>query len=170
MNELSNRLPCRGCLKTCKYYDTCDGKLWRMPAEKVVSGSLGLEKDKPLDEIKLKQLLIIAHGSRRESSNEEVRILAEKVGAKLKLAVDDIKVAFLELASPSIDEALSDCFNNGIKEVVVLPYFLSGGVHVINDIPDEIQAVLNKWPTKTITVLPHIGASEAMVNLITEAY
>jgi len=24
------RLPCRGCLASCKNYDLCDGKLWRM--------------------------------------------------------------------------------------------------------------------------------------------
>jgi hypothetical protein len=24
------RLPCRGCLASCKNYDRCDGKLWRM--------------------------------------------------------------------------------------------------------------------------------------------
>ncbi|MFT7184789.1 MAG: sirohydrochlorin ferrochelatase [Pseudohongiellaceae bacterium] len=168
MNNLSNRLPCRGCLQTCKYYNTCEGKLWRMPVKTSVSGKLCLGKDQKV--VNMKQLLIVAHGSRIESSNQEVRVLAEKVGARLKLEVDDIKVAFLELASPSIDVALSDCFNRGVKEVVVLPYFLSGGNHVMNDIPQEVHSVLDKWPDKTITVLPHIGASEAMVNLITEAY
>lgn len=24
------RLPCRGCIASCKNYDHCDGKLWRM--------------------------------------------------------------------------------------------------------------------------------------------
>lgn len=24
------RLPCRGCLASCKNYQVCDGKLWRM--------------------------------------------------------------------------------------------------------------------------------------------
>jgi len=24
------RLPCRGCLPSCKNYSLCDGKLWRM--------------------------------------------------------------------------------------------------------------------------------------------
>lgn len=168
MNKISNRLPCRGCLRTCKNYDTCEGKLWRMPTEMSVEGKVCSGKIQ--ESSKMKQLIIVAHGSRRESSNEEVRVLAEQVGTKLGLAVDEIKVAFLELASPSIDEALNDCFNRGINEIVVLPYFLSGGNHVINDIPQEINSVLEKWPEKHITVLPHIGASDAMVNLITEAY
>lgn len=24
------RLPCRGCIETCKNYRLCDGKIWRM--------------------------------------------------------------------------------------------------------------------------------------------
>jgi hypothetical protein len=31
------RLPCRGCMASCKYYSTCDGKLWRMPIDRQVS-------------------------------------------------------------------------------------------------------------------------------------
>ena len=27
------RLPCRGCLATCPYYQLCDGKPWRMTSE-----------------------------------------------------------------------------------------------------------------------------------------
>jgi sirohydrochlorin ferrochelatase len=141
-----------------------------MPAAEIASLSQCLEKDDAPKSIKIKQLLIVAHGSRRESSNDEVKVLAEKVGAKLQLAVDEIKVAFLELASPSIEDALNESFNHGVEEVVILPYFLSGGVHVVKDIPEEIHQILDKWPAKNITVLPHIGASEAMVNLITEAY
>ena len=118
----------------------------------------------------MKKLLIVAHGSRRESSNEEIRVLAVKVAAKLQLTADDVSVAFLEFASPSIEIALDDCFNQGTEEVLVLPYFLSGGNHVVKDLPREIHSALNKWSDKAITVLPHIGASDAMVNLIAQAY
>lgn len=118
----------------------------------------------------MKKLLIVAHGSRRESSNDEVRKLAVKVAANLELVVDDVAIAFLEFASPSIETALNDCFSRGSGEVTVLPYFLSGGNHVVDDIPREILTALNKWPDKEVTMLPHIGASDAMVNLVAQAY
>lgn len=118
----------------------------------------------------MKQLLIVAHGSRIASSNDEVRLLAKKVGASMNPNVNDISVAFLELAEPSIETSLNNSFNNGFEEITVLPYFLSGGNHVIKDVPREVAQVMEKWPNKTIRVLEHIGASEAMVKLISEAY
>jgi|TARA_B110000285_G_scaffold122576_1_gene138556 sirohydrochlorin ferrochelatase len=117
----------------------------------------------------MKQLLIAAHGSRRTSSNDELKLLVEKVSANLGETFDGVKVAFLEFASPSIERALVDLFNSQTREIVVLPYFLSAGNHVVNDIPREIQKALDQWPDKTITVLPHIGALDAMAGVIVEA-
>ena len=151
------RLPCRGCLKSCKNYTTCQGYPWRLP----------IERDIPQ---KAKQLLIVAHGSRREDSNEEVRTLAKKVSSNLQLLADDVVVAFLEITSPSIGTTIDNCFNRGTDEVVVLPYFLSSGNHVVNDLPRELENALAKWPGKVITTLPHIGASDEMVNLIAKVY
>lgn len=118
----------------------------------------------------MKSLLIVAHGSRRDASNEEVRVLATRVAEHLQLAADNVQVAFLELATPSIESALDAFFNNGVDEVSVLPYFLSSGTHVVNDVPREIAAMQEKWPDKIIKVLPHIGAAETMVSLIASTY
>lgn len=30
MSDELTRLPCRGCLRSCKYYAHCNGRLWRM--------------------------------------------------------------------------------------------------------------------------------------------
>ena len=118
----------------------------------------------------MKQLLIVAHGSRRASSNDEVKSLALEVADNLQVPHDDVVVAFLELASPSIEQALDDCFKRGAEEVIVLPYFLSGGNHVIQDVPREIDKAMQKWPDRAISIKPHIGASDAMVALISQAY
>ncbi len=118
----------------------------------------------------MKQLLIVAHGSRREASNEEVRVLAGQVAEHLQFPADQVKVAFLELALPSIATAFDDCFNSGADEVSVLPYFLSSGTHVVSDVPREIEAAQAAWPDKVIRVLPHIGAADTMISLIAASY
>lgn len=115
-------------------------------------------------------MLIIAHGSRRAASNEDVKILAGKVAEHLQLPDDAVQAAFLELATPSINEAIDACFQRGTHEITVLPYFLSPGTHVVNDVPAAIAEAQRKWPDKIITVLPHIGAAEAMIALIAQAY
>ncbi|NRA24779.1 MAG: CbiX/SirB N-terminal domain-containing protein [Oleispira sp.] len=72
-----------------------------------------------------------------------------------------MRVAFLEFASPSISDVVNRCFTQGVKEIVVLPYFLSAGNHVVKDIPHEINKVMNIWPDRRITTLPYIGAMRA---------
>jgi sirohydrochlorin ferrochelatase len=118
----------------------------------------------------MKHLLIAAHGSRREASNEELKQLGIKVSAMLGVANNQVDVAFLELAAPSIENVLLGLFNNHVKEVIVLPYFLSAGNHVVRDIPEEISKVLAQWPNNKITLLPHIGALGSMVGAIAGAF
>ena len=66
------------------------------------------------------------------------------------LGVDNnqVDVAFLEFASPSRENTLVELFNEKVAEVIVLPYFLSAGNHVVRDIPEEISKVLAQWPDK----------------------
>ena len=117
----------------------------------------------------MRQLVIAAHGSRRESSNDELRALVALVSDELDMGFDGVEVAFLELASHSVESVLGDLFKGETSEVVVLPYFLSAGNHVVKDIPEEINKALSLWPDKKITVLPHIGAFEAMASVIAQA-
>jgi sirohydrochlorin ferrochelatase len=67
----------------------------------------------------MKHLLIAAHGSRREASNEELKQLGIKVSAMLGVANNQVDVAFLEFAAPSIENALLGLFNNHATEVLV---------------------------------------------------
>lgn len=117
----------------------------------------------------MKSLLIVAHGSRRQKSNDEVRSLGDKVFTQLHPEIDSVEVAFLEFSASSIEVALDDCFNSNTDELIVLPYFLSGGNHVARDVPQAINAAMEKWPDKSIKILPHIGAIDFMPALISIA-
>ena len=114
----------------------------------------------------MKSLLIVAHGSRRETSNEEVRKLAEKIRATQGLPVDEVATAFLELAEPSIPDGLEACIQRGASEVLVFPYFLAAGRHVVEDIPAEIAPVKDKYPQVTVTVTSHLGLAAELPALI----
>lgn len=46
-NELS-RLPCRGCLHSCKHYTVCQGRLWRVPGGHNISNEKDQTKVKML--------------------------------------------------------------------------------------------------------------------------
>lgn len=166
MTNFAKRLPCRGCTVDCTNYTACEGFPWRVSA----ANSSTSQSYKQVMTAEEQQLVIVAHGSRRESSNQEVRELAQKVDENLPAHISSVKYAFLELTEPSIDAVLNQCFEQGTNEIIVLPYLLSGGNHVKDDIPDAIAQSQKKWPNKSIRLLPHIGASKAMVSLVADEF
>lgn len=113
----------------------------------------------------MKSLLIIAHGSRREESNTEILTLRDKIASRTP-SISLVEHAFLELASPTIEEAANKLIAEGATEITVIPYFLVAGQHVVADIPEEIAAVKELHPGVSITTAPYFGASEGVVNEI----
>ena len=113
-----------------------------------------------------KHLLLIAHGSRRQASNDEVRQLAERVAAQRGPDIDAVEVAFLELAEPSIPEGLARCVAGGATEIVVFPYFLAAGTHVVSDIPEAVNAFRTEHPQVRVRLTSHLGASDALPSAI----
>jgi sirohydrochlorin ferrochelatase len=113
----------------------------------------------------MKALLLVAHGSRRAASNDEVRELT----AQLRQADGSfqyVACAFLELAEPSIPEGLRAAIAENADEVVVLPYFLSAGRHVVKDIPEEVAVVQAEHPDVVIRVAPYLGAADGVVQIL----
>lgn len=113
----------------------------------------------------MRSLILIAHGSRREASNEEVRALAAKL-ARLSRSFDSVTCAFLELAEPSIPDGIEACVQQGAKEIVILPYFLSAGRHVAEDIPALVQPKQAQYPELLIELKAYLGAAEALPSLL----
>jgi len=113
-----------------------------------------------------RHLLIVAHGSRRQTSNDEVRALGERVRAMCDPAIDRVEVAFLELAEPSIPDGLARCVAEGAHEIIVFPYFLAAGTHVANDIPEALAAFREHHPTIQVRLASHLGATPSLARTI----
>ncbi len=114
----------------------------------------------------MKVLLIISHGSRRKESNDEVLRLCERIANKPGPAIEKVCSAFLELASPGIDSAIADLADEGATEIVIFPYFLAAGTHVVKDIPLIIDGERKKYPHICFNIVPHLGAIQGISSLI----
>ena len=114
----------------------------------------------------MNSLLLVAHGSRRESSNDEIRSLTEDLRRKAGECYADVGCAFLELSTPSITDGIRQCIRRGATRITVFPYFLSAGRHVAADIPTEVNKVGNEYPEIEITIAPYLGAAGTMSELI----
>ena len=112
--------------------------------------------------------LLIAHGSRREASNNEVRELAVEISKEAEDKFDLMECCFLELANPSIPAAIRDLAEKGVKKITVFPYFLAVGAHVAEDIPDAINEAKVYYPEIDFLILPHLGKMKSMPRLIIE--
>lgn len=110
----------------------------------------------------MSSLLIIAHGSRRGASNDEVRQLADQVRSQPQHAYDHVNAAFLELAEPSIQAGLAALVAQGATDIVAFPYFLAAGTHVAQDIPEAIAEFSAQYPGVTIRLTSHLGAAAAL--------
>jgi sirohydrochlorin ferrochelatase len=111
-------------------------------------------------------LLIVAHGSRRKESNEEVRRLARRIEDNSGPAFDLVVPAFLEISSPQVDSAIADLVDEGATSIKVFPYFLAAGTHVVNDIPRMIEEEKEIYPNVHFEILPHLGALQGISTLI----
>ena len=115
----------------------------------------------------MKALLIVAHGSRREASNDEVRALTGLVAERAGTQYDKVECAFLELAEPFIPAGVEALIETGADDITVVPYFLSAGRHVVEDIPAEVAKVA--LPDGVgVRIAPYVGESGAMVDLLLE--
>jgi len=117
----------------------------------------------------MKALLLIAHGSRRQQSNDEVVLLAEKLKKNCADDYSIIYAGFLELAETLIPDGIKKCVDDGATSIVVLPYFLNSGRHVIEDIPEIVNATKPLYPQTEIKISSHLGASELMMDLLISA-
>ncbi|MGN8157517.1 sirohydrochlorin chelatase [Salinisphaera sp. RV14] len=111
-------------------------------------------------------LLVVAHGSRRAESNDEVRSLTDRVRTTAGDRFAAIECAFLELAPPSIPDGLEKLIQDGATHVTVLPYFLAAGRHVAEDIPADVAQTRAAHPDVTIEIAPYLGTSDAMPGLL----
>ncbi len=114
----------------------------------------------------MKALLLVAHGSRRQRSNDEVSDIAKKLATQCQGKYEIVQSAFLELATPLIPDGIKHCVDAGAKSVIVLPYFLNSGRHVVEDIPGIVNETRQHYPDVDIRITPHLGSSELMMELL----
>ena len=114
----------------------------------------------------MKALVLVAHGSRRAASNDEVRQIAGRLAEAAGDRFGHVGCGFLELAEPSIPDAVQQGVDAGADEVIVLPYFLSAGRHVAEDIPAEVRIKQDEHPGLNIRIAPYFGSMGGVVELL----
>jgi len=114
----------------------------------------------------MKALLLIAHGSNRQFSNNEIRALTDRLKAKIQSHFDYIECVFLEITKPSIADGIQQCADKGVERIILLPYFLSAGKHIAEDIPKIVEEQHLRYPHIDMQVSDYLGKLPEMEDLL----
>ncbi len=109
-------------------------------------------------------IIVFAHGSRIEPANQAVRAVATEFARAG--GHPHVEAAFLELGHPSLEEAVARFADQGIQRIIVIPYFLTLGMHLERDLPRLVQDISNKKSGLHITVTPPLDGHPALVEIL----
>ena len=109
-------------------------------------------------------LLLIAHGSRRPEANVDLEFIAAEMTTRGRF--DVIHISYLELAEPTIAEGGAKCVEQGATTVIMLPYFLSPGVHVREDMIEVRDELTTKFPHVVFKLAHHLGRHPMMLDIV----
>ncbi|HRA35280.1 MAG TPA: CbiX/SirB N-terminal domain-containing protein [Acidimicrobiales bacterium] len=108
-------------------------------------------------------VVLVAHGSRASSANQAHLDLAAALDARIEPTVLG---AFMELAEPSIGDAIGRAVDAGATVVAVLPYFLHPGRHQQVDIPQLVAEAAETRSGVEVRLLDPFGADPAVLDLL----
>jgi sirohydrochlorin ferrochelatase len=108
--------------------------------------------------------LLIAHGSRRPEANDDLQRLAGIIRAKSFYPI--VETAYLELAEPDIPAAAVKCVRQGATCVKLLPYFLSAGAHVVEDLDRHRSELAARFPRVNFELCAPLGLHPLTVEIV----
>jgi sirohydrochlorin ferrochelatase len=108
--------------------------------------------------------IVFAHGSSVESANEAVRSVAGELARAS--GYGEVIAAFLEGGRPDLASAAGELAARGVSHIVVIPYFLTLGLHLQRDLPRLVGEARRDHPGLEIDVTPPLDGHPAMVDAL----
>ena len=109
-------------------------------------------------------LVVFAHGSPIESANEAVRSFCAEVARAGNFRL--IAAAFLESGRPDLAGAVSSLVLEGATRVIVVPYFLTLGLHLQRDLPRIVDEIASSRHDLTLEIAPPLDGHPALVQIV----
>lgn len=109
-------------------------------------------------------ILLFAHGSRIEEANRGVHELARQVQETGSLPY--VRAAFLEMAQPDLTAAIEVAAQAGFGRILIIPFFLTMGVHLRRDLPELLAQQRKRHPGLKIQAGDSLEGHPLMPSLI----
>jgi sirohydrochlorin ferrochelatase len=109
-------------------------------------------------------VILFAHGSRVEEANSGVHELARQVQEAGGFRY--VRAAFLEMAKPDLSTVIADAVAHGQRRIIVMPYFLTMGVHMRRDLPELIARERDRYPGMEILLSDSLEGHPRIPSII----
>jgi len=109
-------------------------------------------------------VVLFAHGSPVEAANQGISELAGEVARRLGAGL--VLPAFLDCTEPSLATAVEQAVGRGAGRIVVMPYFLTMGLHLRRDLPQLVAEQRDRFPAVEILVSEPLEGHAGMVDVV----
>lgn len=109
-------------------------------------------------------VIIVGHGSRSGGADLILKRIAGEIKKSGRFEI--MEHAFLQYVQPGVDEALKECIRQGAGKIVLVPFFMQPGKHVMKDIPCFIERTKKQYPALEITVTDFVGAHPDITKIV----
>ncbi|MHB1399773.1 MAG: sirohydrochlorin chelatase [Trichloromonadaceae bacterium] len=111
-------------------------------------------------------ILLMGHGSRVAKANNALHAIAEMV--KEQTGARIVEVSFREQHAPNIQKGIDACVAQGARRILLYPYFLFAGAHVLEDLPEEIEAAEKRYPGLEMVLGQPLGVHPKLAEIVCE--
>ncbi len=109
-------------------------------------------------------IVVFAHGSRIESANDAVRAVTADLASAGGFPC--VEAAFLELGTPDLEGAVTRLAEKGLRRILVVPYFLTLGLHLERDLPRLVQQISLRHKDLDVVMTPPLDGHPALIQVL----
>jgi sirohydrochlorin cobaltochelatase len=113
-------------------------------------------------------VLVVGHGTRKPSGQQQLKELVEQM-RRIEPSWR-MEASFLELAEPTIEQAIEGLAAQGFRRIVVVPILLFTAAHAKSDIPDAVSEVAAKCGITVVGQTPSLGTAQEVIALSNRRY
>lgn len=109
-------------------------------------------------------IILLGHGSRVPEAGKHMEQVA--TGLKRRHGYHIVEVCYMSRLGPHLPETFRKCVDQGAAKIMVIPYFLHDGLHLVLDIPEMLQELAEEYPSIRVVLGKNLGFDDALVDLV----
>lgn len=115
-------------------------------------------------------IVLLGHGSRARVDEANILLLEMVEKFKQQTGAEQVAPAWMNTKSgrPGLVQAASGLVEEGCQEVIIVPWFLTDGLHIREDVPTMMVHLEQSFPWVRFALAKPLGADVRLVDILLE--